>query len=180
MKKAVVALFVLMILATASLAQAYVFNLYTDPHLAPTSSVAGPTFSTGLSGMDSKTIYFSIASDFASDPAHQAVSLAQSFAYSGSGYPWGGVYTMTEWNKAPILGGGGGTGYGAGTGTGTASTNLFTGAIYSLAMQTFGQSELTLVLKTPTQSASTPIPAALWLLGSGLAGLVGLRKKFLA
>ena len=31
-----------------------------------------------------------------------------------------------------------------------------------------------------TGSSATPIPGAVWLLGSGLAGLVGLRKKFTA
>ncbi len=43
-----------------------------------------------------------------------------------------------------------------------------------------GDGLFTVTAKFNTAPASTPIPAAVWLLGTGLMGLAGIRKKFAA
>lgn len=180
MKKSIFVMGLIMLLATASVAQASLYQLY-DSSFNPTATVSALNFSNSITGagFDTKTFYFSVLG--APNALPQSVTLGQAYTFSGQGMPWSAQYTLSQ---TTILAGGGGFGFGAGGASGVASTGISTNTIYGLMIQNMAsgflaQSSLSVELRA-SAPATTPLPAAVWLLGSGLMGLVGLRKKFQA
>lgn len=53
--------------------------------------------------------------------------------------------------------------------------NLFSGATFWFAGQSYNTNSF--LLYSQTKPAATPIPGAIWLLGSGIMGLIGLRRR---
>jgi hypothetical protein len=189
MKKSVLVLSLLILLAAANVAQAYVFQLYDSSGANIVGSTATASFTNSIlaPGSDSKTFYFSVArSEPSSIPT--TVDIGRSFTYDAQATSWQASYVILPKDAAVgtlPLAFGYAAGIAPGNGFGLGTTNgLNLNTIYALSLDNYlgseGSAAFSVNLTLPKEQAATPIPAAVWLMGSGLMGLVGLRKKFKA
>lgn len=188
MKKYTLSLLLLVsLLAFTSVAQAYVFQLYDNTGTSPTTTVSelvSFTSAIGSGGSSVQMSYFSIIPNY---PGSSSTPVTFDVAYSGSGSPWNTYFEIapkSNLNDVQLLGGG----FGFGTASGVESQNLtlMLKTIYGFTLLAEADgagayAQIAAKLSLPAEKpANTPIPAAVWLLGTGLVGLVGVRRKIAA